>query len=60
MQKDKDAQQVIQYNYNNLAADTLNHRNTMEDIQVMVNTVDQNARNMADGGSEISDFCREK
>jgi hypothetical protein len=39
MQKEKDAQQVISYNYNNLAAETLNHRNTMEDIQGLVNTV---------------------
>jgi hypothetical protein len=50
MQKVKDDQQVISYNYNNLAAETLNHRNTMEDVRGMVNQIGENV----DAASNLS------
>ena len=54
MQKEKNAQQVISYNYNNVHAETLGLRNTMEDIKHVRDTLEKSV------DDELSSFCGDR
>ena len=57
MQKEKNAQQVISYNYNNVHAETLGLRNTMEDIKHVRDTLE---KSVDDAASGLSSFCGDR
>ena len=61
MQREKNAQQVISYNYNNVHAETLGLRNTMEDIKHVRDELEKDVHDLEKSEDDaLSSFCRDR